>query len=252
MGLPLAVLRLIVELHKRESLPTPLLTLGVQDVHAPYDTLVEMFKSAKYPYRELSPEERLESTSFLWRNKPDTRRDRIHPRTFFRMLGIEDYSDLDLSPAEQPALRHDLNTPVPNAWHGQYGMVLDSGTLEHLFDIRIALSNLVALTRVGGRVLHISPMSGWTNHGFFQLSPCLFYDFYGLNGFEVTFAAIGHSENRTFSGAKFESYQHSTATWELGFPKDYYLLAFHAVKRAHVWPVRIPTQGKYQSRMQAA
>jgi len=245
-------MRLIVELHKREPLPTPLLSLGVQDIHARYEDLVAMFRSAKYPYRDLSPEQRLASTSYLWRNDPERARERVHPRTFFRMLGIEDYSDLDLSPAEQPALRHDLNTPIPDAWHGQYGMVLDSGTLEHLFDIRNALSNLVALTRVGGRVLHISPIAGWTNHGFFQLSPCLFYDFYGTNGFDISFAAVGHSPSRTFEGADFGLYTHDTHTWKLKFPSDFYLLALQATKRTEVWPVRVPTQGKYQERMHAA
>jgi hypothetical protein len=41
----------------------------------------------------------------------------------------------------------------------------------------------VRALKVGGRVMHILPMSGFAGHGFYQFSPDLFAAFYGKNGF---------------------------------------------------------------------
>lgn len=78
----------------------------------------------------------------------------------------------------------DLNFPIPEAAVAQYDYVLDVGTLEHCFNIGQALFNMASMAKVGGYVFHENPFN-WGNHGFYNLNPTLFHDFYGDNGFEV-------------------------------------------------------------------
>lgn len=78
----------------------------------------------------------------------------------------------------------DLNYPVPEAAIAQYDYVLDVGTLEHCFNVGQALFNMASMAKVGGYVFHENPYN-WGNHGFYNLNPTLFHDFYGDNGFEV-------------------------------------------------------------------
>ena len=78
----------------------------------------------------------------------------------------------------------DLNYPIPDGFCGQFDWVLDVGTLEHCFNAPQALMNMAALVKVGGYVIHENPFN-WGNHGFWNLNPTLFHDFYTDNGFHI-------------------------------------------------------------------
>jgi len=103
---------------------------------------------------------------------------------FFRALGAPRVEALDVSAYEGAELVHDLNQPIPQAWAGQYALVVDGGTLEHVLDVRQALRNVAALVAVGGRVVHFSPSSNYADHGFYSFSPTLFHDHYAANGWD--------------------------------------------------------------------
>ncbi len=47
-------------------------------------------------------------------------------------------------------LRYDLNLPVPNNQHEKYMMLLDFGSLEHIFDTKQVLENCMRMIKVGG------------------------------------------------------------------------------------------------------
>ena len=87
---------------------------------------------------------------------------------------------------------HDLNFVLNADRH--YDSVLDFGTLEHVFDIGQAFRNVISLCADGGQILHVLPANNQCGHGFFQLSPELFYSLYsaenGFNGTEVFLAAV--------------------------------------------------------------
>ena len=80
----------------------------------------------------------------------------------------------------------DLNYPHDL---GQFDVVLDPGTLEHCFNIGQALMNAANAVKLGGVLLHLSPMT-MLNHGFYNLCPTLFNDFYEQNGWEVDIALV--------------------------------------------------------------
>ncbi|HLO96443.1 MAG TPA: hypothetical protein VK195_19200 [Burkholderiaceae bacterium] len=106
-------------------------------------------------------------------------------RRFFEHLGFRHCDALEVSPSADIHL--DLNELLPDdsPLVGAYDCLVDPGTLEHVFDIKSALFNLASLVRVGGHVLHMNPVQGYCNHGFFNLQPTLFYSFYEANGFDV-------------------------------------------------------------------
>jgi hypothetical protein len=103
-----------------------------------------------------------------------------------RGLGAREVESMDASRYEGASLAHDLNHPVPSEWHARYDAVIDGGSLEHVFDVRQALANVMNLVRVGGSVFLITPASNAMGHGFYQFSPELFYRVFAAeNGFQM-------------------------------------------------------------------
>jgi len=97
-------------------------------------------------------------------------------------LGAELVESYDASGYEGATRIADFNLPLhpPRL----YDTVIDCGTVEHIFDIAQALKNISALCAVGGQVIHVAPANNFCGHGFWQLSPELFFSFYSkANGF---------------------------------------------------------------------
>lgn len=75
---------------------------------------------------------------------------------------------------------------------GGYDLVIDPGTSEHCFNISQAAINLASAVKEGGHIAQAIPMSMF-NHGYYNLNPKWFIDFYGQNGFEIKKLVIRHS-----------------------------------------------------------
>jgi SAM-dependent methyltransferase len=78
-----------------------------------------------------------------------------------------------------------LNAPLAPKFFNSFDAIYDGGTLEHVFDVPRALANIHSLLKVGGRVMHASPVSNYVDHGLYCFSPTLFWDYYAANGYEV-------------------------------------------------------------------
>ena len=247
MGLLPTHIRLLLVLHRRfGGFEGPVMTLGNQDLFASEADLRTMFAEAGLTPRE--PAEVAPHTSaVLGVMFAEKSRDYVHARVFFDMLGLDGYADVDKFPDDHPVVRHDLNDPVPDELRGRFGLVLDGGTIEHVFDIAQALRNVVSMVRVGGCVVHFNPL--WhADHGFYSLNPCLFYDFFGACGFEELTCYILQADLRDVLAPQpcFEytpgmEYQH------LLDPARTPVLCFAARKAADV-PAVNPTQGFYANR----
>ena len=79
----------------------------------------------------------------------------------------------------------DLNYPQDMGLHD---LVLDCGTVEHCFNIGQAIINAANAVEEGGVIFHTPPIS-MINHGFYNLSPTVLYDFYTQNGWGIEFMA---------------------------------------------------------------
>jgi SAM-dependent methyltransferase len=102
-----------------------------------------------------------------------------------RSLGATSVDALDYSDFEGASFTGDLNGPIDLGQ--QFDTVIDFGTSEHIFNVAEALRNCIRLCKVGGNILHSLPANSDCGHGFYQLSPALFFALYSANnGFSDT------------------------------------------------------------------
>ncbi len=110
---------------------------------------------------------------------------------FFFHAGAGTVDSFDASAYEGASHVHDFNQPIPAEFHGRYSLVLDGGTLEHVFHFPTALRNCLEMTRVGGHFVGVSPANNFTGHGFYQISPELYFRaFSAANGFRLRLMVI--------------------------------------------------------------
>jgi hypothetical protein len=103
-----------------------------------------------------------------------------------RRLGASHVDSLDMSGFEGSTVIHDLNAPLPAELREQFSVVIDGGTLEHIFNYPTALRNALDMVREGGHFIAITPANNYLGHGFYQFSPELFYRVLApTNGFEM-------------------------------------------------------------------
>ena len=103
---------------------------------------------------------------------------------YLRLIGI-DYQGIDVCPAPHTEIV-DLNWQlVPEEWRGQYDLVLNLGTTEHLIDQTNAHAYMHDALKVGGIVLHQPPCIGWPNHGYFTYHPQFYRDLAAANDYEI-------------------------------------------------------------------
>ena len=108
-----------------------------------------------------------------------------------RFLDIGDLRALDHSDYEGAAITHDLNLPLPADLHEQFDVVIDSGTLEHVFNLPVAIASCMQLVKRGGTLFLSSPANNMCGHGFYQFSPELWFRlFKNVNGFTLTRLAL--------------------------------------------------------------
>lgn len=104
----------------------------------------------------------------------------------FTTLGAKQVDSFDASDYESATYIHDFNAPIPAEHKNKYSLVLDGGTLEHIFHFPNAIQNCMEMLEVGGHFLSITPANNLYGHGFYQFSPELFYRIFSeQNGFEV-------------------------------------------------------------------
>ena len=237
MGLSNLGLRLIAETMRDKNLSGSCMTFGVSGVEGDYSDIQRVLSEANYPYK------RIDESEVVYDDVTQFGRT-VHQDVPFKMLGFSRVDSLDCFSQEKPTYVIDLNELIDSEFHGKYDMVFDLGTSEHCFNVRECLSNVIKLLKIGGRVVHSVPLSGWINHGFYQFSPTLFFDFYGENGFvELKAKIIVHEPSML--GARYFDYNPSVF-----FPMDFKsrrtTLFFTAKKNVNVEKILNPTQGYYK------
>ena len=140
----------------------------------------------------------------------------------------------------------DLNFPLPmdkfpNLIYAGYDIVLDVGTAEHCFNIGQALINMADMAKEGGYIIHENPFN-CGNHGFYNLNPTLFHDFYGQNGFDVMECMLVTRDGRQATvphAARFKFVVEE-------------LNVFCVARRTAIRPFVFPVQSKYAHLIPAA
>ncbi|MEI6207763.1 MAG: class I SAM-dependent methyltransferase [Desulfuromonadales bacterium] len=109
-----------------------------------------------------------------------------YSESFLKCCGAKEVVSFDNSDYEGATFVHDMNRDIPFAYHAQFDCVIDSGTLEHVFNIPVALRNCMKMVKSGGHFLSVAPCNNFMGHGFYQFSPEIFYGVFSeRNGFTV-------------------------------------------------------------------
>jgi len=105
--------------------------------------------------------------------------------SFFKELNCE-LTVMDCTAWQGQEIIVDLNYPVNTKHHLIYDVIIDNGTLEHVFNIAQAMSNILNMLKKDGYICHSNPVNS-PNHGFYSISPTFYHDFYEENGCKVCY-----------------------------------------------------------------
>lgn len=98
--------------------------------------------------------------------------------TLFRKLGLGDAEAMDFSDYEGATIVHDLNTLPDESLEGEFDLILDGGTLEHVFHLPNAFEGIFRMLKPGGRFVSMSCYNGWPTHGMYQFTAELFWSYW--------------------------------------------------------------------------
>ncbi len=101
-----------------------------------------------------------------------------YAENYFELLGAEKNDSMDYSNYENATIIHDLNFPIPSDLKNKYSVVYDGGTLEHVFNFPSAIKSCMEMVKVGGHFIASTPANNFCGHGFYQLSPELFFSLF--------------------------------------------------------------------------
>jgi hypothetical protein len=188
--------------------------------------------------------------------------------TLYSVFGYQKYRSIDLGDPRAD-WQCDLNYPVdiPEV----FDAIANFGTGEHIFSISEVFRSMHALLRSGGVQLHIMPVLGDVNHGFYNVHPTVYLDVAKANDYVVEdIRYIDEIDRRTTEHAlKFENdmdfealpigYAQLGSHLTLGADVDKNLLAirkrspdavakdyaFVAMRKVRDQPFRIPIQSLY-------
>ncbi len=251
MGVPKSLLRFIVREHRRQPLHGAWLTLGRQCLYATFDEFTQICREEGVRPCEL-PRDCSRLTNIpSWQGTPLARN--TSDQAVLRALGADEVLALDYSGFEGAELIWDLNQPVPSELRGRFQGILDSGTLEHVFDVRAALTNVAQMLRVGGRVIHCSPCNNFANHGFYQFSPTLLADFYEANAFGALQLYVAEEVGMDGTSSFWNLYQMDARNSPVLMTSRRRLLLIVVAEKTAVSTVdRVPLQGFYSQLFHAA
>jgi hypothetical protein len=169
MGIHINLALILHDWLRRYDVVGPVLTLGVQEVSFWRDELDRVLgrEQRSRPSRPMAAHE------------------------LFDDYGLGPVSALDLNDSEGAEIIFDLNEPDPPLETRQrFGLIVNGGTLEHVFHVPNALANLNCMLKPAGTILHILPCNNWVDHGFYQFSPILMFDYYTALQFDILESAL--------------------------------------------------------------
>ncbi len=175
------IAKLIVREHLYKPIQGKVLTLGRQTIALSYEQAIDLLRK-----EEFEPSSDILRTIVVDQDQ----RTRVGKGTgfitddrFFGLLGITELQTMDVTEYEGCDIVHNLNQPIPESLFGQYDFIIDGGTFDHLFDLRVAFENVVKMLKIGGRIIQWNAASNFNGAAYLSFGPDFFYDFYVLNQF---------------------------------------------------------------------
>ena len=195
MGIALAAADWVLGAVRERAMGGRCLTLGRQDVSFGLDDLyrllarhdlavIEDGEVALDPKRSVIVREMDFAGTLLSHNPYYRRMGCISDVCLFRLFGFDEVLSLDASDYEGADIIFDLNgAGIGQVLDEPVDLVVDGGTIEHVFHVPNCLGNIFEALKEGGQVMHMSPANNHLDHGFYQFSPTFFHDYYRANRF---------------------------------------------------------------------
>jgi hypothetical protein len=131
-------------------------------------------------------------------------------------LGCGRYVSIDGN--GKATLTVDLNLPLSP--FGQFDLVTDFGTGEHIFDQAQVWRTIHALTKPGGYIAVDRPSYGYQTHCYYVTNLCLYHDIAKANGYQVLWLEQRPTKRGMLIGGVFQ--------------------------RVSAEPFKVPQQGRYR------
>ena len=189
MGIARGAVRLLLDESKKRPFQGSILQLGKQNCYFSMEDLRKWALLHGLSLRDLA---KIEKSNI----KDLADNGYIDSTTFFSALGFDKVESCDYSDFEGATHIFDFNLPAPKELHGRYDVIFDGGTIEHVFNLPMALSNIHSLLKPGGRIFHVSPSSNYLEHGFYMFSPTFFHDYYLANRYQLDAAYLFEMRKR--------------------------------------------------------
>ncbi len=171
-----ALARLLVAEHKINPIKGNVLALGKQTIAVSLPKIKEIFCEQEC---SINPVVSVKNDTTTRMRTSDC----LDDASFFQLFGDIHYDTMDVSSYENASIVHDLNEPIPPELEGKFDFIVDGGTFDHLFDLKMAFANIVKLLKPGGRIFQWNASSNYSNAGYLSFSADFFYDYYALNKF---------------------------------------------------------------------
>jgi len=127
----------------------------------------------------------------------------------------------------------DLNEPISEEFFNKFDLIIDTGTLEHCFNVGTAFKNVCSTVKVGGIFMTAAPMTK-LNHGYWNFGTIVHYDGFTQNGFEIL--------DRTFYNRGIEIPLEKITPKSIPLKSVATCIAKKIKQQDWIWPI----QGKYK------
>jgi len=166
MGFDINGIKLLIESKKLNINFEKTLMIGRQEIHAEEKSVRKILKTVSLNIHKYQHHKYAEN--------------------LLAFLGSKQTDSIDINDFEGATIIHDLNVPINDALKNKYSLVIDGGSLEHVFNFPIAIKNCMELVKENGYFIGISPSNNFFGHGFYQFSPELYFRIFSEeNGFKI-------------------------------------------------------------------
>ena len=93
-------------------------------------------------------------------------------------IGFNEINTLDYSGMDNVDIELDLNKKLPKKYYSKYDFILESGYMEHIFNVPEMMRTIHLLLKPEGKIIHFNPCQGYMNHGFYNFQPTFYFSFY--------------------------------------------------------------------------
>jgi hypothetical protein len=162
---------------------------------------------------------------------------------YSRILEYSVLDSIDGGGVDNNVFRHDLNEPLPSSTlKPEYDIIINTGTLEHVFDQRQVFETIHNRTKLGGLMVHAFPISGCKDHGFYNYHPNMLYNLAYINNYKTL--VVFHSERGEDQVLHLAWKKTKDETFKIPYQRDCVGIMggkFHPIERdtTKLWPIEV-------------